>query len=274
MLGEMSSPWRERAKRAFPGLVQGARLYRLLCNQVRYPVAATVLDLHGTVLAGPFAGLRCPRSGGAGGYWEMLGTYEQCLHPVIEHIIRHPPPAIIVVGAAHGYYVGGLAKRCPDTHVVAYEMDATRVDLMNKYLRINGVMDRVETHATRCEAEDLSAELRREPCALIFMDVEGAEDFLLDPKEVPALYQTEILVELHDVFVPGVTDRIQRRFAGSHRSTIHLEEPPRKPALPATLDRLLRPYWPRMAVPWRVEAGSWLFLEPNSHAAASEPLAS
>ena len=92
MLGEMSSPWRERAKRAFPGMVQGVRLCRLLRNQVRYPIAATVLDMRGTVLAGPFAGLRCPRSGGVGGYWEMLGTYEQSLHPVIEHIIQHPPP--------------------------------------------------------------------------------------------------------------------------------------------------------------------------------------
>ena len=100
MLGEMSSPWRERAKRAFPGMVQGVRLCRLLRNQVRYPIAATVLDMRGTVLAGPFAGLRCLRSGGVGGYWEMLGTYEQSLHPVIEHIVEHPPPAIVVVGAA------------------------------------------------------------------------------------------------------------------------------------------------------------------------------
>ena len=274
MLGEMSSPWRERAKRAFPGMVQGVRLCRLLRNQVRYPIAATVLDMRGTVLAGPFAGLRCPRSGGVGGYWEMLGTYEQSLHPVIEHIIQHPPPAIVVVGAAHGYYVGGLAKRCPKTRVMAYEMDATRVDLMNKYLRINRVIDRVEAHAAKCELKDLSAELRREPCALIFMDVEGAEDFLLDPMAVPALLHVEILVELHDVFVPGVTDRIQRRFAESHHWTTYQEEPPQKPALPATLDRLLGPYWRQMAVPRRAEAGSWLHLVPRSGAVASEPAAS
>ena len=70
-----------------------------------------------------------------------------------------------------------------------------------------------EAHAAKCELKDLSAELRREPCALIFMDVEGAEDLLLDPMAVPALLHVEILVELHDVSVPGVTDRIQRRFA-------------------------------------------------------------
>jgi hypothetical protein len=268
MLGEMSSPWRERAKRAVPGIVHGARLYRLLRNQIRYPLAATVLDVHGTVLAGPFAGLRCPRSGGTGGYWDMLGTYEQSLQPVVEHIIRQPPRVIIVVGAAHGYYVGGFAKRCPDTRVVAYEMDPTRVDLMNKYLRLNGVIDRVETHVARCGVEDLSAELRREPHALIFMDVEGAEDLLLDPEEVPALREAEILVELHDIFVPGVTDRIQRRFADSHRQTIHVEALPQKPSLPATFERLLRPYWHRMAIANRPEAASWMHLEPQSRSAA------
>ena len=266
MLGEMSSPWRERAKRAVPGIVHGARLCRLLRNQIRYPLAATILDLHGTVLAGPFAGLRCPRSG-IGGYCDMLGTYEQSLQPVVEDIIRQPPRVIIVVGAAHGYYAGGFAKRCPDTRVVAYEMDSTRVRLMNKYLRLNGVIDRVETRITRCGAKDLSTELRREPHALLFMDVEGAEDLLLDPQEVPALRRAEILVEVHDLFVPGVTDRIKRRFAGSHRQTLHVEALPQKPTLPAVFERFLRPYWRRMAVENRAEAGRWLHLVPLAQGA-------
>jgi hypothetical protein len=264
MLGEMSSPWRERAKRVFPGIVHFARLFRLLRNQVRYPLAATVLDVHGTVLAGPFAGLRCPRSGGTGGYWDMLGTYEQSLQPVVANIIEHPPRAIIVVGAAHGYYAAGFAKRCPNTRIVAYEMDPTRAHLMSKYLRLNGVTDRVETRVAKCEAADLSAELRREPHALVFMDVEGAEDFLLDPEEVPALCDTELVVELHDVFVPGVTDRIKRRFAGSHRQAIHVEAAPQKPCLPAAFERFIRPYWRRMATELREQAGSWMHLVPLS----------
>ena len=48
------------------------------------------------------------------------------------------------------------------------------------------------------------------------MDVEGAEDFLLEPSRAPGLRTAEILVELHDMFVPGVTERLKARFEPTH----------------------------------------------------------
>jgi hypothetical protein len=50
--------WKETIKRLMPQLVHQARFGRLMTNQVRYPVAATMLDWHGTVRNSPFMGMR------------------------------------------------------------------------------------------------------------------------------------------------------------------------------------------------------------------------
>lgn len=267
MVGEMSSPWRERAKRAVPAIVHIGRVGRLLRNQVRYPIAATIIDLDRTVLAGPFAGMRYPGSG-VNGYPELLGTFEQCLTPAVEDIIRDPPPAVIVVGAACGYYALGFARTCPQTQVIAYEMDPTRVDVMRKYARLNRLEGRIEARAMRCTAADLRRDLVAEPRSFIFMDVEGNEDNLLDPDAVPELRETEIIVELHDMFVPGVTARIRQRFALSHQQRIFEEQPPVRPPMPMAFDRFLRPHWQKMAWEERGARFQWLHLLPQSPAMA------
>lgn len=265
MVGEMSSPWRERAKRAVPAIVHVGRLGRLLRNQVRYPIAATIVDSYRTVLAGPFAGLRYPNSG-VNGYPLLLGSFEQCLVPVLEDIIHDPPPVVIVVGAGYGYYALGFARRCPATRVIAYEMDPTRVDIIRKYTRLNRLEGRIDARAVRCTAADLRRDLAAEPHSFILMDVEGNEDNLLDPDAVPALRETEIIVELHDVYVPGVTARIQQRFAMSHQQRMFEEQPPVPPPMPMPFDRFLRPHWQRMASEDRAARFQWLHLLPRSRA--------
>ena len=88
--------WRETIKRVMPQLVHLVRFGRLMANQVRYPVAATMLDWHGTVLDGPFMGMRYVRSGMAK-FAQMLGTYERSLIPVVERVIEQRPRVIIEV---------------------------------------------------------------------------------------------------------------------------------------------------------------------------------
>ncbi len=263
MVGEMSSPWRERTKRAVPAIVHGARLCRLLRNQVRFPIASTVLDYHGKILAGPFAGLRFPRSG-IDSYCEVLGTYEQCLVPALEKVIRYPPPLIIDVGASYGYYALGFARSCPNSRVIAYEMDGTRAALIRKYRAINGLNGNPEIRA-RCSTEDLDGDLRGDKASLLFMDVEGAEDALLLPDKVPGLIRAEIIVELHDVFVPGTSARIRQRFAQTHDQTLIEETPPRM-VLPTEYEDVVRPYWHRMTSENRAAKTSWLHLVPKRSA--------
>jgi hypothetical protein len=260
MVGEMSSPWRERTKRAVPAIVHGARLFRLLRNQLRFPIASTMLDYHGTILAGPFAGMRFPRSG-IDSYCEVLGTYEQCLIPIVEEIIRRPPPLIIDVGASYGYYALGFARSCPNSRVIAYEMDRTRAALLRKYRDLNGLNGNPEIRA-RCSTDDLHSDLSGGRESLLFMDVEGAEDTLLAPDKVPGLARTEIIVELHDIFVPGTSSRIRQRFAGTHDQTLIEETPPRM-VLPTEYEDVVRPYWRRMTSENRVAKITWMHLVPK-----------
>ncbi len=249
--------WKESLKRAMPQLVHLARLGRLMANQVRYPVAATLLDWNGTVVNGPFQGMRYARSG-KGNFPETLGTYEQCLHPVIERVIRNAPRLIIDVGAAYGYYALGLAYRCPGSHVIAYEMDATRADLIRKYRRVNALDDRLDIRG-QCTSALLSEDLRHAPGAFVLVDVEGIEDELLQP-DISNIPHSEMLVELHEMFVPGVTERLKDRFAATHRSEIIKQDT--VCSCPTHLHRSVRRYWHTLAVEFR-EQMEWLHLVPR-----------
>lgn len=261
----MSAPWRERAKGAVPQVIHVARLGRMMANQIRYPVAATCLDWQGKVIGGPFRGMRYPRSG-IGSFFEILGTYEQCLIPLIEEIIERQPKTIIDVGAGYGYYALGFARRCPTSKVIAYEMDATRAGLIRKYSRLNRLDSQVEVRG-ECTLDSLAADLSDHPGPLVFMDVEGAEDFLLRPDQVPPMRHTEIVVELHEMYAPGVTARLRERFADTHRDTMIRQTPIQ---LMETLDaadslkKLIKTYWSRMTREARAFEMAWLHLAPRT----------
>lgn len=251
--------WRESLKRSLPLLVHIRRFGRLLANQIRYPVAATVLDWNGMIIDGPFRGMRFARSG-KGPFADVLGTYERCLHPIVEHVIETPPRLIIDVGAAYGYYALGFGFRCPESCVIAYEMDPTRASLMRKYRRRNGLEDRVEIRGL-CTPESLKEDLRRTPDAFVLMDVEGAEDELLDPAFLES-DQAEMVVELHEMFVPGVTQRLMARFQRTHHAELVKQHsggsPP--PHLPAGVRR----YWRELSDEPHAHEMAWLHLRPRA----------
>jgi len=219
-------PWRKTIKEAAPWAIQAVQLCRRATNQVRYPVVASALELQagGRIMSGPFRGMRAPHSGIAPGrYAQILGVYEQSLTPVIESVIARQPPVIIDVGSHWGYYALGLAMRCPRSRIVAYEMDRARAGLLRRFEQLNGLDGRVELRGA-CGTEDLATDLAGLTDPFLIMDVEGAEDVLLDPVRVPGLERAEIVVELHEHFVPGVTERLRAAFAATHREAILLEE--------------------------------------------------
>ena len=72
-----------------------------------------------------------------------------------------------------------------------------------------------------CTASALPTRSKRDVAGsgypFIIMDVEGAEDNLLDPVRVPGLRRAEVIVELHEHVVLGITERLRAaRFAKSH----------------------------------------------------------
>ena len=90
---------------------------------------------------------------------------------------------------------------------------------MRKFAGLNGLKERVELRG-----EGTADALRRDTIvvgdAFLLIDIEGAEATILEPALVGQLSRAELLIELHEMFVPGVTDLLQQRFASTHDQRI------------------------------------------------------
>jgi hypothetical protein len=163
------------------------------------------------VLSGPFQGMKyLPFSSGSALLPKLLGTYEQELHGVFDQVLRRQYRAIIDIGCAEGYYVVGLALKMPNAAVYGFDLDPGAQDKCRQLARLNGIENRV-TLLGRCSVESLIPLVG--PGSLIICDCEGAEMELLDPEKAGGLRHADILVELHDQLVPGITSVIRQRFS-------------------------------------------------------------
>lgn len=206
-----------------PRRVAGA-LFRLLPNSLKSTLLRTlhprwrwIAKATGNkVVSGPFRGLQYVFwSVGSSLFPKLLGTYEKELWPVIESIVTKKYTRIIDIGAAEGYYAIGLATLLPNAHVVCFEAQNDYHPLLQKLASLNGVSKQIEVHGLGT-SELLQEALRQEEHQLVICDIEGAEEQVLDPAKVSGLKKTDILVELHDIIVPGVSERIRERFEATH----------------------------------------------------------
>lgn len=201
------------------GRVAGrVQLHRWYVGQQR--AARHLLDTYGDVVAGgPFSGMRYPVPPehdlclGA----KLLGHYEAELHPVVTELVQRPWRTVVDVGCAGGYYTTGFAVRCPGAEVYGYDLNEALQSLARASAEANGVGDRV--HIGRACTHD---ELRRlcGPDTLLILDIEGGEDELADPQQVPALCSTTMLIEVHDFARAQVSSRLLRRFGPSHDAEV------------------------------------------------------
>jgi hypothetical protein len=169
-----------------------------------------------TVHSGPFAGMRYLHDAVSGGYVpKLLGTYERELHGVVDRLSQLGIDAIVNIGASDGYYAIGLARRLPETKIFAYEDNARGQTFIREIAKQNAVADRVVVRGF-CGPRDLQSDLEHAERTLIVCDVEGFEDVLLDPGQIPGLKRAWILVELHDGKNPGVSKRVRDRFEITH----------------------------------------------------------
>jgi hypothetical protein len=216
------------------------------------------------VATGPFAGMRyIDNAHGSRLIPKLVGSYEAELHEIIQRVIDHAPPVVIDVGCAEGYYAVGFARALPDANVIAFDISEPARALCAELARANGVIDRVFIQG-RCDC----ATLHRLPLtgAFLLVDCEGDELELLQPDLVPGLAHTTILVELHDCFVPGLSQRLLARFESTH----HVRLVPRQGRNPddyPTLRGLKRPEQLRAVDEDRTINGEpieqqWALLEP------------
>lgn len=176
------------------------------------------IDKYGsTVRYGPFAGLSFVEETHHRHLTsKLLGTYEEELHPVWDTILTREYAQILDIGSAEGYYAVGMARLFPDTSVTAFDTDAWARRMTRLMADQNGAEN--VTVVGSCTPDWLVENLR--PNAFLLSDCEGFEDQLLDPEHVPALRHCDLLVELHDEFAPGVTQRLIERFDASHDLTV------------------------------------------------------
>jgi hypothetical protein len=166
-----------------------------------------------SVQEGPFAGLILSPMTHAehlGPY--LLGVYESELEPAWETVFRRTYTQIVDVGAKLGYYAVGLARRYRQTPVVAFDTDVWARGAVREMAAPNGTPN-VEVRSY-CEPGWLVRNLREG--AFVLSDCEGYEGTLFGREALPALRAATLLVETHDQFVPGVSERLRRDLGATH----------------------------------------------------------
>jgi hypothetical protein len=176
-----------------------------------------VAEMGSQVLDGPFTGLTLSqrtRAEHIGPY--LLGTYEAELHDTWRRLLQREYNEIVDVGANFGYYAVGFARRFPNTKVVAFDVDWWARKTVAEMAAANGTAN--VTIESWCDSSWLARRLK--PHSLIVSDCEGYEGALFCREWVPAFASGTFVIELHDAFVPGVTERCRAMFADTHSAQI------------------------------------------------------
>ena len=188
---------------------------------IRHRVEANLLasgEYGDEIQQGPFRGLSYPpnEDWAAARFQKVIGFYEIELQAPIEQLIaeKRPYTDIIIAGAAEGYYTVGLGHHFPQAAIHSFEIQAHRREFLERFAKLNQLNDRV-TNYGYCDPQALN-QLKIGKRPLVVCDVEGYEEILMDPKAVTWLTRADIILELHDNFVPGIQTLIRSRFGDSH----------------------------------------------------------
>jgi len=232
---------------------------RLLSKWRSVLIQNTVLQQQGTVvMEGPLQGLDfLPQSAEGCHIAKLLGCYEQPLLPYIEQAIQANYPTILNIGCAEGYYAVGMARRMPETNVLAFDLNPKAQATCQALADKNGVADRIQIGAL-FKPEDFADYTDQK--VLVLCDIEGGEKELLDPEKAPALKGMDFIIESHEGLIPGITQMLIDRFQASHQITLvqdngqrQLQNAPGWFNNLAHLDQLLATWeWRSGPTPWLV----------------------
>jgi hypothetical protein len=232
---------------------------RLLSKWRSVLIQNTLLQQQGTnVMQGPLLGLDFLRESAEGCHIaKLLGCYEQPLQPFIEAAIQKQYPTILNIGCAEGYYAVGMARRMPQTRVLAHDLNPKAQEVCAQLAQKNQVADRVAVGGLFTPA-DFAAYAGQN--VLLMCDIEGAERELLDAELAPSLKGMDIIVESHECLIKGITQLLIDRFKETHDITLVQDDGQRQlHKLPnwfinlAHLDQLLATWeWRSGPTPWLV----------------------
>lgn len=214
-----------------------------------------------TVRRGQFTGMIYPPSAvGRAGYLpaKLLGCYEAELAAVMEKITDYS--TFIDIGSGDGFYPVGIALRMPGVRVIGFETNHTERSLARKLAALNGVdVDFRGTATTDALNRVLCTGSRH---ALVLCDIEGGEQELIDPIQVPAFRHAHIIVELHPQAVPGIFNTLYMRFRETHTADL-IRSTNRSAKLPELAGWDAK--YANLAIgDGRTEHGEWLNLKPQA----------
>jgi hypothetical protein len=173
------------------------------------------------VQRGPFEGMILP----AHGAWsdhdiasKLVGSYEEELFPTILELAKVPFRSIVNIGASEGYYAIGMKRLVPDATVYTYDIDENSFQALEDCQKLNGVSVK-RLDAFKC-ADPFPGNLKDWNLPSLFIiDCEGCEARVVDfPQEV--LVKSHFLIEVHDLFIPGITTKLTDFLSNTHDVTV------------------------------------------------------
>jgi hypothetical protein len=231
-------------------------------NPIDYSLLLTIkIWGAGKILSGPFKGLKMKQKFPTKPM--LLGVWEKELSFIWDSLNKMN--YILDVGAAEGFYAVGLARKYPNKKVLAFEMDPSSKNLLERAAKNNATAN-LETYG-KCEYVDLLKNSEKLEGSLVIMDCEGYEVKLLEVKNPSIFKKTHILVELHEMYEIGCTEILKNRFASSHQISEIKGQPRKIEDWPHQL-RLLTLFFPKKTLLHFMDEGrpypmNWLYMKPN-----------
>ena len=184
-------------------------------------------ELGQKVAFGPFKGMIISNSAEIDcRHARLLGCFEIELRSWIESLVGRKGEFDVHahVGAADGYYAIGFSKAWPDIPCAAFEMIPSQEALLKKNAEVNGVASNLRTLG-KADPTRLRQALEPFSRPFVVMDVEGAEDLLLDPNAIPPLANATILLEIHHWCREGLRDELLARMEPTHTAILKSSRP-------------------------------------------------
>lgn len=149
----------------------------------------------------------------------LIGTWELELFPVLNEIFKKKFSSIFVIGAAEGYYAVGFSRHLPETNIFAFEKQCDYREKLER-LKISNSSQNIHVEGN-CDSKILKSHLQLGgDNPFIFCDIEGGEIQLLNLKLIPELVKTELLVEVHEMYVENCQQKLLDEFKNTHNFTI------------------------------------------------------
>lgn len=140
-----------------------------------------------------------------------FGTYEPQMMRFMRKCLSRPYRNVVNVGCAEGYYAVGCAMLFHKPEILALDYVSSLLQKTMRLAELNGVAEKITT-GERFDFVDPAADQIKD--SLMIIDIEGGESELL--KNPDSYRDTDMIIELHDGFSPGISEALEKTFRGTH----------------------------------------------------------